>query len=504
MAYGEISLFTIGYTQADNASVRKNYPVKRKYKQTERTQTPKFPSSYTQVSTQKYWMPFTSIPSSDTNYIAYTDGDEYGWSDTDAQRAPAIPYSSPKTIKYDNFPIDTKIVFANEIYVATRYTFDWIATQFDYSQNPYKTTYVRKWRKFNDTSETWTQYWYHPLLKRFYTLAATEKLTELPDFDEPSQSRWDSFVGDAKEMNLDTFTFAQIRELVSRGLSQATAQAEVQSVEAAASAVRDSAEATSITPRSTTTPASGTFVVNTQSAGITGESLEAQDNLPKMIQRITTGAPGTKTVVDTYVFNLRPNNVSYSNIGITWTEVDRVNNFPLVDYRNNKLMKITFEFVVEAHTGSISSIFESCEDRLNQLNRMANRPELVTFTNFDSLFTDASLFSANQSNYREWAIGEMSINSIQRTPTGADSEVGAISRATVNMTIQEVRMNRDQVIFMPKLRKVPQTPGRPGGGEPETCPRVFTDDVPSYSHVPGSECKNKYAGMTASRAASEM
>ena len=499
MAYGDVIYATIGYTQSDGASQRKNYPIKRKYKQTENIQNPKFPSSYTEVSAQKYWMPFLSIPSSDANFIPYTDGDEYGWSDDDAKRAPEIPYSNPKTQKYDDYAPDTKIVFANELYVATRYLFEWGATKFDYNENPYKASSVRKWRKFTDESDTWTQYWYHPLLRRFYTLEDIDDLTELPDFDEPTQSRWDRFIGDATEMNLQTFSLAQIRELISRGTPQATAEAEVSSLE-----LPDITDTEFLnTPADTTTPASGTFVLNTDASGETGESLQAQDNMPRMIQRVATGTAGVKTIVDTYVFNLRPNNVSYSNIGVTWTEVDRVNNFALVDYRNNKLMRITFEFVVEAHTGKISSLFESCEDRLNQLTRMANRPELVTFTNFDSLFTDEAIFMADQSNYREWAIAEMSINSIQRTPSGKDSEVGSISRATVNMTIQEVRLSRDQVIFMPKLRKVPGTPTTPGTqNEPEPCIRLFTDETADVSKVKYSPCWSKLKTLT--RIASEM
>lgn len=495
MAYGDITLFTVGYTNTDAASVRKNYPIKRKYKQTESTQTPKFPSSYTQVSAQQYWMPFLSLSSSDNNYIPYTTGDEYGWSDDNATRARQIPYSNPKTVKYNDYPIDIKIVYANEIYVATRYTFEWTSTKFEYDKNPYKSTYVRKWRKYTDTSDTWTQYWYHPLLKRFIALEATDTLLELPDFDEPSQSRWDSFVGDAKEMNLNTFTFAQIQELISQGIPGSTAEAEVSSLN-----VRQAGAdlPTVNVPQNTTTPQSGTFIVNTQSSPETGASASSQDNLPKMIQRITTGAPGVKTIIDTYVFNLRPNNVQYSNIGVTWTEVDRVNNHALVEYRNNKLMRITFEFVVEAQIIGISSLFESCEDRLNQLSRMANRPELVTFTNFDSLFTDAKIYGADQSNYREWAIAELSINSVQRTPAGANSESGAISRATVNMTIQEVRLNRDQVIFMPKLRKVPGVPNvPPPTNEPEPCIELATDSVASsLPAVKYSPCWYKFRGMT--------
>lgn len=481
MSYGEILYVTVGHTQTDSASQRKGYPIKRKYKQNENTQNPRFPADYTAVDELLYWLPFLNLGVSGVNYIEYTVGDEYGWSDDQAQRAPQIPFSNPRTTKYEDFPVEHKIVYANEIYVATRYTFDWGLSGFGIDKNPYKSSIIRKWRKFTDDTATWTQYWYHPLLKRFYVLEDIDEIIELPDFDEPTQTRWDAFVGDAKDMNLNNFTFARIRELISTGYSDSAAQALVESLE-----TRSAQPPAGQIPVQRST--SGAFAVNTQGSSQTGTVATTPSNLPRMIQRYATNTAGPKTIVDTYEFNLRPNNISYSNIGITWTEIDRVNNFPMVDYRNNKLMKISFEFVVEAHSNNISSIFESCESKLQQLQRMANRPELVVFTNFDSLFGEAAIYSPTQANYREWAIGEMSINSVQRTPSGVLSQPGSISRATVSMTIQEVRLTRDQVIFMPKLRKVPQTPdGGGGGGDPETCRRRFTDDTPSLG-VKNSPC----------------
>jgi hypothetical protein len=242
---------------------------------------------------------------------------------------------------------------------------------------------------------------------------------------------------------------------------------------------------------------SGTFVINSQAGGQNGQGVLLPDNLPKMIQRMATGTSGVKTILDTYVFNLRPNNISYSNIGITWTEVDRVNNFPLVDYRNNKLMKITFEFVVEAQAQGVSSLYESCEERIRQVQRMANRPELIVFTNFDSPCGEAVFSETSTATYREWAIVDMSINSIQRTPVGPDTVQGAISRATISMTVQEVRLTPDQVIFMPKLKKTPGVPVIPTpGGDPEPCIEYATDAAGSaLSGVKYSPCWYKNRGL---------
>jgi hypothetical protein len=466
MALNSISYITVGYTETDNASVRKGYPIKQLFKQTVNTNNPVFPASYTPVSTQKYWLPFLSGSQQDFNFIEYTVGDEYGWNDADNLRAPQIPYSNPKTTKYNDFVTGHKIVFANNIYVATQYTFEWGLTKFKSNANPYKLSRIKKWRKFTDTGDDWSQYWYHPLLKKFYLLDSTDAIAELPNFDEASQSKWDNFVGDSLDMNLENFDLAQIRELISQGTSVTAATSLVNSL-----STRKSTLFSDYVADSTKTK-SATIAVYSPTQTVAASS---KPDLPKMIQRRAISNSSEKTVLDEYEFNLRPNNISYSNIGITWTEIERLNNYGLVDYKNNKLMKISFEFVVEAHLGDKSSIYDSCEDRLETLQRMANTPELVIFRNFDSLFS-GNTKAIEEKSYREWAIFDISISSIQRVPLTSVSGGGSISRATVNMTIQEVRLSPDNVIFMPKLRKTPRVPNKPGDTpDPELCIELATD-----------------------------
>lgn len=487
MALNSISYVTVGYTDTDNASLRKGYPIKQLFKQTEKTNNPVYPASYTPVSTQKYWLPFLSGSQQDFNYVEYTVGDEYGWSDDDNLRAPQIPFSNPKTTKFNEYPINHKIVFANNLYVATQYTFEWGLTKFKTNANPYKLSTLRKWRKFTDTDDDWPQYWYHPLLKTFYLLDSTDAIAELPNFDESSQSRWDDFIGDSLDMNLDNFDLAQIRELVSTGTSEAAATSLVVSLQQRSTLFTGYvANVAQVVKKSTV------VYVPTPVRETSGKA-----ELPSMTQRRATSNSTTKTVLDTFEFSLRPNNISYSNIGITWTEIERVNNFGLVDYKNNKLMKISFEFVVEAHSGGKSSIYESCEDKLTKLQRMANTPELVTFKNFDSLFTGGTT-ELDEKKYREWAIFDLSISSVQRTPLEASQDAGRISRATVNMTIQEVRLSPDNVIFMPKLRKVPGIPNAPGDTpDPELCRELATDASPTSREggIKLSPCWYKNRGM---------
>lgn len=480
MALGDIIFATIAHTASDPASGRKNYPIKRKYRQSQDTQRPSWPSSYTVLSTEKYWMPHLDVSVADFNYITYNDGDEYAWSASGGMsasggnsasgivRGPIQPAPAVSR-KFSLYPANTRIVWAGAIYEVTQYMFDWAFTEFDGANNPYKTARVQKWKKLSDTSENWTQYWYHPLLRRFYVLAETDQLQDLPDFGEADQSRWDRFIGDAKDLNLQNFDLAQIRELISRGASQSTARATVnalttQTTGTSTAATTESSVAPNYRPRT------GTFSV----PGISG-TLDT-GNRARMVQRAPNRGFDPRNLAYVYEFNLRPNNISYSNLGVTWTEIDRVNDYALVDYRSNKLARISFEFLVEANSGGKSSLYEDCETQLNQLQTMANRKEQVIFLNFDSLFGRAAPDDLTK-RYRAWVIFDMSINSVQRV---LESPSSSIARATVNMTIQEVQNTPDQVIFMPRLRKVPQTPRRKctqNCGDTELCPRYFTDDT---------------------------
>ena len=503
MAVGSIHYQTVGYTDSSNSSLRKNYPIKKRYKQTTNTQYPVFPADFVLVSDDTFWFPFQGVSVSDYDFIPYEVSDEFGWSDDQEVRAKEISYSNPKTAKYDSIPFGEKIVWGNTIYVATKFTFDWYELISDLSLNPYKSTRITKWRKFDDTdSVNWVQYWYHPLLRKFFVLEDTPTLQELPDFDEQSQSRWDEFIGDAKDMNLENFTFAQIKELQSTGMSFKTAEATIASIIKKAtssslinqpSSIYSSSQNSNgsrdvLGQRSKATVVTSMNVGTRVSGGQAAIATVAPENLPTMIQRTADN-----TTALTYEFTLRPNNVSYSNIGVTWTDIERVANFPLVDYKNNKLMKISFEFVVDSQPSYVSSLYDSCEHKLRLLKKMASTPELVVFTNFDSLFS--GITNSSNVKYRQWAIAEMSFNSIQRTPIGAnssDSAQGSISRATVSITIQEVRVNNDQLIFMPQLKKdpiIPAPPKRPKT-DPQVCIQIATDTVTGKGlKVVPSDCK---------------
>jgi hypothetical protein len=487
---GSVKLFTIGYTSSDISSLKKTYPIKRQYIQLENTSTPVFPESYSVYSTQKYWFPFSQITPADEDYIPYTDGDEYTFNDTDYKREPTSA-ANPSKNKTADLTVGTRVVFNNEVYESVGYTFKWSDTGFDYSKNPYLVENVSKWRKLSDTGTEWVQYWYHPQLKRFFPLEDTPALQNLPEVSTFEASKWDSFIGDAKGLNLSNFTDAQIKELASQGLSLLAAKTIVLDADRRVSKILAgtvSVDTTTGTPvvrnNDNGLATSGTTVVVSKSTGgAEGEGGTYSYSLdqPQIVQFYNLPDGTTSQTPARFVFDYRPNNVSYSNIGSEWTEIPRVNNTPFIDFKSFKLMKISFEFLV----GDNDNIFSSCDDKLKELRAIAMRPEPVIFLGFDAMFTEhLSIGALGGGSGIVFAIVDMSITSVQRTRAGFDGSAGSfsqtptgeINRATVSMTIQELPLETPLIAVLPKIGKTPAAPKAPGTTTDDLCRELFLNN----------------------------
>lgn len=501
MAAGDVVFFTVGYTSASTGSTKPMYPIKKKYRQTEQTNFPIFPSSYEVFDVQEYWFPYDDLEVSEENYIPYENGDEFGWNEAQRKHKPDVAKANPNLRKYSLLPSGTRIYYANNLYIATDYYFNWTDTEFARTRNPYASNRVNKWRKFNDTADDWVQYWYDPIKTRFYPLKDSNILLALAADGEFDQVKWDLFAGDVDGINLTSLTTSQIDELISLGSTSGAAAAAVAGVD---NSVIDSnlADPTPFTendseiieddfpsvllpgtPRVITgtviprrrlgiMPVRGGRVPQAQRSVRTGNNQK-----PAMIQEFRHPITG-KQARSRFVFEYNPNNISYTNIGALWTEIDRVNNSPIVDFKNYKHMKISFEFVVSDKSGGIASLYTSCEDQLLQLRKIAARPEFVRFVNFDTLFNKFLTYPKVmlRGNNTAFAIVDMSISSVQRTRPNNSGDFGEINRAVVNMTIQEVSTSGPDLIIMPQISPAPLNPGKPGenGGDVQLCVELLT------------------------------
>ena len=494
MAIGDISFFTIGKTIDSPQSYYRGFPIKKKYRQKSyspyvdslRQPTPEntFTPDYELVSGQKYWYPFISKTPREADYITYETDDELTEITETYNRNGSYLYLPDATAKFvagaggggfskfaDIYYPPRTIVYANNVFVATSDTFPWSQSDLGPPEkNPYASDSVRKWKALGDTSATYTPYWYHPTEKRFYPLNNKDILRVLSSQGNTSfyltGQKWEKFTGEARDLTLENFTKAQIKSLEMQGFSKTEAESIVNSndqtvengkrpvVSKTKTNAKGKEGSNAGPPDRGTNTAPTVSIIKKAIVGAYGEASSITAN-PQMVQ-IYRGEDGNyKTAPDRFIFTYRPNNISYSNMGSEWSEIDRVNNTPFVDFRNFKLMKISFEFIV----GDSNNLFTSCDDQIALLRKMAMRPEPVIFLGFDQMFNEQMTYpTVSGGSGVEFAIVDMSINSIQRTRVassgGSDQNIspnGNINRATVSMTLQELPINKQQLYKLPKL-----------------------------------------------------
>lgn len=510
MSYGDIKLFTVEWTSASVSSLYPKYPVKKKFKQTVVTNTPTYPDSYTLYSNTKYWFPFTDVDISDENHIEYSDGDEYTFDISSYVRKPQSVSPARNKQEVSLMPTGTRVIFANDIYQSLDAKFKWQDTGFDESKNPYSGESIPLWRRMSDTSASPIYFWYHPLLRRFFPIEQKPEISELPFIESFNESKWESFIGDGTEINLENFTARQIQELASTGVPFNGATQVIENLdnivmrslsgesvpgswsadgrfEALTPFIDDEkgyAKDTGFQSESTTSVkvtrriSSGAIT----GGGSTGEFGAFSVDRPQMLQYYTKPDGSTSSTPDRFVFDYRPNNVTYSNLGSEWTEIERVNNTPFIDFKNFRLMKINFDFVI----GDQNNLYTSIDKKLKLIRTMAMRPEPVLFLGFDSMFQEQIIVPTMTGGTGiVFAIVELQITSAQRSragdgtapPTLGDVPPGSINRATISMTIQELPLEGPNLIVLPRPPKdIPQIPPPPTT-EDEPCINRYSSGV---------------------------
>lgn len=166
-----------------------------------------------------------------------------------------------------------------------------------------------------------------------------------------------------------------------------------------------------------------------------------------------------------YIFIHKPNEIQYSGLGSEWVSIDRNGGFSFVDWKKFQLLQISFTFVIAK---TADGLLNHVEDEIQLLRKIAQTPYPVSFFNFDSMFTqefryDSDDFerSNNLPTGIQFVITDFSITAQQR-----DSSM-RITRAQASMTLQEIPIEKQKLISMPRLvpknKKTPPTPDDPSG-----------------------------------------
>jgi hypothetical protein len=397
--------------------------------------------------------------------------------------------------------------YGSETYVATQDTILYSLLNYD-RPNPYGMStgmtmngqreyrdpnQIRIWVRMGgdgySSLNTGNMYWYEPIAKRFYVIPKIifSNSVQFSMNRGGGQSRVNSNLSPAAW----SIQEGRILFLMAQGKSREDAYALVESGNSLKTPTQTSGSGTQLGNQAPgTNPGSPSDRNSTSngSAGTANSSGTSTANIKTTVKvRGNFGYAGIAEAVGTdmqmvqmytlpnvakpaaarYYFNPKPNQINYQNLGSDWTEIERVGQVPLVDWKNYKLMKVSFQFIVTPANGYRAGAFGdtaddgitlSIDDTLRELRAMATRPFPVTLFGFDDMLTHQLRFPLTQSRGVEFAIAEFTISSLHRTGTGE------INRATCDITLQELPLEKVTLIEMPKLlpmKKLP-LPKNPG------------------------------------------
>jgi len=504
---GDILYRIIGYTSKAYESLYKGYPIYGLFEvmdeiKAKQQATNPFGDGWRRVGNAfippMYWNPWTEY---NKEFILYNTGDEttqqyfYDWRNSKVTEKDPANYSSqlnsPVSVAaYKSPGVNAGLtkLWLGEIYKATSQSIQWSeivkyninaapTVKNVNTANPYQGNVITVWVKvsgLNPSEETGSTYWWDPRDNVFRLV-------------NPSINYLIGNVGTSVE---DSLREGKILSLIAQGKTRAQAEAELDAIDK--TTTETSQDGSSATPpaNKTTTP-SGTAKKNTS---VPGKNTGTAPGVPAKITATVrvrgnfgfvepgepegSGAQMVQYFKDSsgqiveparHIFSPKPNQINYQNLGSEWTEIERSGRIPLVDWKNYRLMRVSFQFLVlpdsTYRTGAFGDTADdgitlSIDNKLETLRNMASRPYPVILYGFDELLINANPFSFSTGAGVQFAISDFSISSLIRTPTGA------INRAQCDITLQEVPIEYINVISLPKL-----VPGQvikpPKPGDPE-------------------------------------
>ena len=231
---------------------------------------------------------------------------------------------------------------------------------------------------------------------------------------------------------------------------------------AAKRAGADSSQSGEIAKITPPTPAVTKLVVRaplgyTKPAGSGGSNGEMRPHIAQVGSYLTEP--------DRYFFRQIPNMVSYQGLGSRWVEIPRKGDFPIVEWSDWALMKVSFDFLI-AH--DMDGLFADVATDIDQLRRMAQRPLPVSVYGMDQLFSLQMKRAMSTGKSMQFVIANFTVKSARRTVLEGNKEITA---AQCSMTLQEIPIEEMMVVemTMPPLTgtSLPTPPaGEDDGGHP--------------------------------------
>lgn len=192
------------------------------------------------------------------------------------------------------------------------------------------------------------------------------------------------------------------------------------------------------------------------------QSIVSYDNQQQVMYQVYVGSSDTNgqmnPILTQYNFDFAPNEINYSNFGGEWMSIERSGSFPIIDWKNFKLLQISFSFIIANKNGELTAdgLELPVTEQIETLQRMAQAPYPVMFYGFDTLLTNQFRYdTSGKPRGIQFVIQDLSISSQRRNKNME------ITRAQATITLQEIPVETTSIIGMPRLRHKPEVPKTP-------------------------------------------
>ena len=208
-------------------------------------------------------------------------------------------------------------------------------------------------------------------------------------------------------------------------------------------------------------------------ANVDLKKIEEMPYMKQVINNFSAAENSRQSIERYHAFEMMPNSFEFSQLSSAWNEVARSGNYPLVDWSNYQLTKVSFRFLVVAKQLGTSKEYEkgvltkttqsivndgllvSIDEQLENIRAMAGTPSPITLYNVNNLLTTTYRYpyTSNARNM-QWVINDASITATRLTEGGKH-----ISAAEVSLTLTEYPVIAREIIGLPPL--TPDNPPPP-------------------------------------------
>ena len=185
-----------------------------------------------------------------------------------------------------------------------------------------------------------------------------------------------------------------------------------------------------------------------------------------------------------FVFPYAPIDIEYNNLSAEWTEIARPGRTPLVDYSQNKLLQVSFRFLVAR---PFDGLVDSVDSDLQTLRYIASSQRTVSFFGMDGMLTNPFQIPGQPTRSSAgffFHVTEFSIRSVRR------NKDNKITAAECSITLTEVNDPAISVVSFPQIAYPPVLPAKKKPPAPPATPPSGNEELSTDQRLNAARNRN--------------